>query len=140
MGPPLPHPPQSGPPGPPRQMGTLGLTIQGNAMSSNMISPAVTLNGYPVPTSYGSNALPVQPGRIRVAVSSQWMRTYGQAEIDVDVAPGQTVQLWYAPPWHQFTTGNIGYEKQKRKGAGFFVGLMAVIILLPILLVLLAVL
>ena len=107
-------------------------------MSSNMITPTVMLNGYPVPSSYGENRLPVRPGRIRVEVQNQWMRTYGQAATEVDVRPGEVVALWYAAPWHQFTTGSIGPEKQKRKGAGAFVGILAVVVLLPVLLVLLA--
>jgi hypothetical protein len=110
-------------------MGTLLLTVQGSALTSNMIAPSVTLNGYPVPTSYGENALPVRPGPIRVAVQAQWMRAYGQAAIDVEVRPGEAVHVWYAAPWHQFTSGSIGFEKQRRRGGGAFVVFLLVLVL-----------
>ncbi len=113
-------------------MGTLVVTLQGSVLTSNMISPSVRLNGYPVPTSYGDNALPVTAGPIHVDVEAQWLKTYGQAAIDVQVPPGGTVQVFYAGPWHQFTTGSIGFEKQKRKGTGFLVGFVLVLLLLVV--------
>lgn len=115
-------------------MGTLLLTVQGSALTSNMIAPSVTLNGYPVPTSYGENALPVHPGPIRVAVQAQWMRAYGQAAIDVEVRPGEAVHVWYAAPWHQFTTGSIGFEKQRRKGGGALAAMLVVLLLVAVVL------
>ena len=121
-----PGPPQ--PPGPPP--GFIVLTVQGSALTSNVITPKVRLNGFPVGTSYGENSLPVPPGRWHVDVDNQWMRTYGQAAIDVEVASGQAVRLFYAAPWHQFTTGSIGFGKQRRKGSGFFLVLMLVVLLL----------
>lgn len=104
--------------------GIIRLTIQGSVMTSNMIAPTATINGHPVPTSYGTQNLTVWPGRNHLALQAQWLRTYGQAAIDVDVAPGQVVDVWYAAPMHQFTTGNIGLTKQPRKGLGCFVALM----------------
>lgn len=158
--PPGPPPPPSGPPGPPAgppagppptgpgpsgpmpgsgpAPGFIVLTLQGSAMTSNVITPKVRLNGYPVPTSYGENSLPVPPGRWHVDVHNQWMRAYGQAAIDVEVASGQAVRLFYAAPWHQFTTGSIGYEQQKRKGAGFMLGLSLVMLLIVLGVVLLS--
>ncbi|MDO9456052.1 hypothetical protein [Nocardioides sp.] len=117
------QPPQGPPPG------FVVLTVQGSSLTSNMISPAVTLNGYPVPTSYGENTLPVPPGRWHVAVQAQWMRVYGQADVDVDVTSGQAVRLFYAAPWHQFSSGSIGFEKQKRKGGGVFLAMMLALLL-----------
>lgn len=116
--------------------GTIRLTIQGSVMTSNMIAPTATINGHPVPTGYGTQNLSVWPGRNHLALQAQWLRTYGQAAIDVDVAPGQVVDVWYAAPMHQFTTGSIGLTKQPRKGMGCFVTLMAGIVLFLILIVL----
>lgn len=112
--------------------GIVRLTIQGSVMTSNMIVPTCTINGHLVPTRYGIQDLVVWPGRNHVALEAQWMRTYGQAAIDVDVAPGQAVDVFYATPWHQFTKGAIGLTKQKRPGlapllAG--VGLLALLVL-----------
>ena len=48
--------------------------------------------------------------------------------------PGEVVPVFYAVPWHQFSTGSIGYQKQQRKGlaplVGGFVALVAVIAVL----------
>ena len=126
--PPLPAP--SGPPpsGPPA--GWIQLTLQGSVITSSLVPPTVRLNGYPVATSYGVNSLPVPAGRWRIEVHCQWLRQFGQATLDVDVAPGQQVPVFYAAPLHQFTTGNIGFEKQKRKGLWLLVALMVVLVVL----------
>ncbi|WP_197429804.1 hypothetical protein, partial [Auraticoccus cholistanensis] len=65
-----------------------------------------------------------------VEVASHWMRRYGEASIDVDVAPGQTVDVYYAAPFHQWSTGSIGTTPQKRKGTGVLVALLSVVVLL----------
>lgn len=98
--------------------GTIRLTIQGSVMTSNMLTPTCRINGHPVPTRYGTQDLTVWPGPNHLELEAQWMRTYGQAAIDVEVAPGQVVEVFYATPLHQFTTGNIGLTKQKRPGMG----------------------
>eukprot|EP01032_Pedospumella_encystans_P000564 gene564-652_t len=128
------QPPQSTPPAPPSgpppsgpPAGWIQLTLQGNALTSSVVPPTVRLNGYPVATAYGVNALPVPAGRWRIEVHCQWLRQFGQASLDVDVAPGQQVPVFYVAPMHQFTTGSIGFEEQKRKGMALFVGLMAFI-------------
>jgi hypothetical protein len=103
-------------PPPPGPTGWLAITVQGSALTSNMISPIVRLNGYHVPTRYGENLVPVPPGRWHVDVHCSWMRDYGQAALDCDVAEGQTVPVFYAPPYHQFTHGDIGHTRQRRRG------------------------
>ena len=110
--PPLtPQPPQPGPP-----VGWIDLTIQGSVLTSNMIVPSVRLNGHPMPSKYGHSVYPVPPGPWRVELAAQWLRTYGQATLDLHVADGQTVPVFYAAPLHQFSSGRIGHEKQKRPG------------------------
>jgi hypothetical protein len=104
-----------------------------------MIVPTCTINGHVVPTRYGPQDLVVWPGRNTIALQAQWMRTYGQAALDVDVAPGQVVEVFYAPPWHQFTTGSIGLTKQPRKGTAFLVGCLVVPLVLVVLVILLGV-
>ncbi len=133
--PPLPPPP---PPRPDPQTGWLHLTIQGNVMTSSLVPPTVRLNGYHVPTSYGLNVIPLPAGRWHVDVHAQWLRQYGQAALVVDLAPGQQVPVFYAMPMHQFTTGSIGFEKQRRRGVAVFTGLMLVLALLLAAVVLLA--
>lgn len=94
--------------------GLLRLTLQGNILMN--MPPRVLLNGHHVATHSGTNDFHLAPGPYQVDVSVQWMRQYGQASARVDVRPGQVAELWYAAPWHQFTTGNIGPTKQPHKG------------------------
>ncbi|WP_193610127.1 hypothetical protein [Nocardioides lijunqiniae] len=122
-------------PAPDPSTGWLQLTIQGSVMTAGLIPPTVRLNGYRVPTQYGLNTIPLPAGRWHIDVHGQWLLTYGQAALDVDIAPGHQVPVFYAMPYHQFTTGSIGFEKQKRKGvwfvyafAGFFVALIALMV------------
>ena len=107
------------PPAPPAaSLGTIRLTIQGNVMTSNALTPTLRINGYPVPTRYGTQDLPVYAGPNHLDMEAQWMRTYGQAALDTTVAPGQVVEVWYASPLHQFARGNIGFTRQARPGMG----------------------
>jgi hypothetical protein len=119
-------------------MGTLQLTIQGNIMTSSMIPPKVQLNGYPVRVKYGQNDIPVFAGPLHIDVHCEWMRNFGQAAIDFTVQPNQAVPVFYAAPYHQFTTGSIGHSKVKRKGMGFLVGLMGAVLAVAVLVVLVA--
>ena len=99
------------------ELGYVLLTVQGSVLSSSVVKPRVTLNGQPVDASYGESRLTVRPGPWRVEASCWWLLTYGRAAHDVDVRPGEVVRLWYAPPWHQLSSGAIGTEPQRRKGA-----------------------
>lgn len=103
-----------------------------------MITPSCRLNGYSVQTVYGPQDLPVWAGRNRLDLNAQWLREYGQASIEVDVAPGAVVPVFYAAPWHQFTTGSIGTTQQSRKGVGCLVSLIAAPVVLLFAVVLLA--
>ena len=98
-------------------MGWLRLTLQGSAMTSSMITPAVTVNGWRVPSHYGENVIPVHAGPNRIDVSCQWLKKFGEATLETQVPAGGQVAAFYAAPWHQFSRGAIGYEKQKRPGA-----------------------
>ncbi|MFC6707591.1 hypothetical protein [Flexivirga alba] len=118
--------------------GTIELTLQGNALTSNMLTPQVQIDGFPVPASYGLNRLPVPAGRHTVSAYATWLVKYGQASYDVDVQPGQSVPVFYAAPMIQFLKGAMGPTKQKRGGKGFFIGLIAVLVLIVILVVVIA--
>ncbi len=96
--------------------GWIALSVQGNRWTASPFAPVVRLNGQVVPASYGENVLPVHPGRIRVDARCQLVAEYGHAAIDVDVAPGQTVPVSYAPPMHRFAPGRIGPGPQPREG------------------------
>ena len=116
--------------------GIIRLTIQGSVWTSNVVTPSVRINGYPVPSRYGTQDLVVYAGPNHLDMETQWMRTYGQAGLDTTVAPGQVVEVWYASPWHQFRRGDIGFTRQSRGGVGCLVAflvLMAVIFALVVL-------
>ncbi len=119
------------PPDAPPGGGIINLTVQGSVMSSSFVPPSLTINGHRVglPSS-GTQRIPAPAGVHHLVVSCQWIRTYGQAELSVHVAPGQQVDVFYAAPMHQFTTGSIGFEPQTRKGKGFVFGLLGVMALI----------
>jgi len=100
-----------------------------------MITPTCRINGHPVPTRYGAQDLTVWAGPNHLDLEAQWMRTYGQAAIDVDVAPGQVVEVFYAAPLHQFARGNIGLVKQSRPGLMPLLGCLGVFVVVLVLLV-----
>jgi hypothetical protein len=137
---PPPGPPPASPPPPqpaPDDLGWLRLTLQGSVLTSNMITPAVSVNGYRVPAQYGDNVIPVHAGPNRVDVSCQWLMTYGQATLETQVPPGGQVAVYYAAPLHQFSRGAIGFERQKRPGVLGFWLLLGVIVLVVLALVIL---
>lgn len=116
----------------PAPTGWIRLTVQGNGFTANMISPRITLNGYPVQAGYGPSVHPVPPGPWRVGATCQWVRQYGQAELDVQVAEGQTVDVFYAPPWHQFTRGRMGTTEQRRPGLAAFVLILLLVVVIVV--------
>jgi hypothetical protein len=127
------QPPQQYQPQPQVPMGMLNLTIQGSAMTSNMIPPTVHLNGYPVPVKYGRNDIPVFAGPLHIDVHSQWILVYGKAALDCTVQPNQAVPVFYASPYIQFTSGSIGHSKVKRKGLGALLVVVGAIVAVTVL-------
>lgn len=110
------HPNAPFPQAAPGPVGSIVLNVQGNRAFANMVPPSVTVDGLLFPTNYGRNHFQVPAGRRHVFIWSQWLRRYGQATIEVDVPPGGTVELFYAAPVHQFSTGSVGFQKQLVKG------------------------
>lgn len=129
-----------GGPGPQQQpaQGTIRLTVQGSELTAGMLTPTVVVSGHRVNSRFGTMDIPVWAGPNRVDVHTTWMRQYGQAGLDVQVRPGEVVPVYYAVPWHQFSRGSIGHVKQKRKGLGSFVAVLAAVVAVPLLLVLVA--
>jgi hypothetical protein len=114
------HPPQ----------GTIRLTIEGNELTAGLLTPAVVVSGHRVNSRFGTMDVPVWAGPNRVEVSTRWMREYGQASLDVVVRPGEVVPVFYAVPWHQFSSGSIGHRKQPRKGlAAVVLGTVAFVVI-----------
>jgi hypothetical protein len=104
-----------------------------------MMAPTVLLNGYPVQVKYGRNDIPVFAGPLHVDIHSRWMLVYGKAALDCTVLPNQTVPVFYASPYHQFSSaGSIGHSKVKRKGLGVLLGVLGAIFAVALLMILLS--
>ena len=117
--------------------GTIRLTIQGNEWTAGMLTPTVVVSGHRVNSRFGTMDIPVWAGPNRVDVHTTWLKEYGQASLDVVVHPGEVVPVYYAVPWHQFSTGSIGHERQRRKGLAAFAVILAVVAV-PVLLLMVA--
>jgi hypothetical protein len=105
-------------------------------LTSNLVPPTLTIDGYPAPAaSGGSTVIPVPPGPHHLEAHSQWMRRYGQASLDVVVQHNALVEVFYAPPFHQFTRGAMGLTRQRRRGLGALLIILAVLIAFVILVV-----
>lgn len=102
---------------PPPPPAFVDLTVQGSVLSSSIIPPTITINGWRVHPAYGQRVLPVAPGLVQVDAEAQWWRTYGQATLQFTAAPGQTVPVFYAAPMNVFTGGSLGHVPQRRRGA-----------------------
>jgi hypothetical protein len=113
-------------------MAWLRLTLQGSPMTSSMITPAVSVNGYRVVAHYGENLVPVWAGPNRVDISCHWLTRFGEATLELDVPPGAQVPVFYAAPLHQFSKGAIGFERQRRPGRTGLVGMLAAVVLVVV--------
>ncbi|HCB07766.1 MAG TPA: hypothetical protein DEQ43_26525 [Nocardioides bacterium] len=113
-------------------MGWLLLTLQGNPMTSSMITPTVQVNGWRVPAHYGANVIPVHAGPNRIDVNCRWLRPYGRASLETTVPDGGQVPVFYAAPMHQFSRGAIGHHKQRRPGGIFFSVMLVVVLALVV--------
>jgi len=107
--------------------GLIRVNIQGSVMTSSMIVPSLLIDGRLLTSQYGVNAFQVPAGRHKVELYAQWMRRYGQADLDVEVGEGGVAEVFYAAPLHQFTTGSIGLTKQHRKGGLFMATFLALL-------------
>ena len=95
-------------------MGWLRLTLQGSALTSSMITPAVTVNGSRVPSHYGENVIPVYAGPNRIEVSCQWLMKYGEATLDTQVPAGGQVSA--TTPGHGTSSAGARSATRSRSG------------------------
>lgn len=92
-------------------------------------SPSVAVNGFPYACSFGVQDIRVWAGRNRLVVDLTYPSGFGSAVLDVDVAPGQVVPVWYAPPWVWPFPGRMGHTRQTRPGGWFLVSALVVSLL-----------
>ncbi len=77
------------------------------------------IDGIRMVNQEGANAYGVHPGRHMVSAEVNTMgRTYGQADLQVDVPQGATVQLFYTGPAGVGRPGQLGFQPAAHAGSG----------------------
>ena len=104
-----------------------------------MISPLLTIDGYPAPARWGPNAYPTTPGQHQVRVWARYLFEYGAAEQVVDIAPGQSLEVHYSPPLITFIRGRMGFVPQGRPGLVPLVAVLGGVVLILVLIVVAAI-
>ena len=114
--------------------GELVLNLQKPFGAMGMITPIVTIDGYPATASWGRNSFAAPAGVRRVDVAQTYLWTYGRASMTVPVEAGRTAEVYYiGPMWTFGMGGRMGTEPQERPGKGLFIGLMVFLLLMVLL-------
>lgn len=103
------------------------------------MSPLLWIDDWPVPALFGEQVIPIAPGRHRIKAKSQYLFAFGLAEQEIDVAPGQRVELHYSQPMFTFLKGRMGATQQKMPAIGCLLGGLIVLGLLAVLAIALAI-
>ena len=124
----------------PQQVATghLRVNIQGSVLTSSFVPPTLLINNQVVRSSYGPNDYVLPAGQYHVSAYAQWMRRYGDAALDLVLQPGQAVEVFYAAPYNQFTSGSMGFTKQPRKGLALLLVPLAILLVMLVLALVLA--
>jgi hypothetical protein len=115
--------------------GAIALTLKYHpvAFLMGLFKPRVEINGHQIQGAWNRTVLPVQPGQYHVHVHVPYLipSRIGVADLNVQVLPGQTVELEYRAPMIAFMAGAMGAPPQK------YPGMVASIVLLVVSLVVL---
>jgi hypothetical protein len=106
--------------------------------STALISPGVTIDGFPAPARWERNFYPVPAGRRTITVESRYLWPYGRQQLAVDVAPGQSVEIHYSGPMMSFGAGAMGFTEQPRPGRvafGIILAMSLALLLIVLLLI-----
>jgi len=97
-------------------------------MTSSFVPPTLLINNQVVRSSYGPNDYVLPAGQYHVSAYAQWMWRYGDAALDLVLQPGHAVEVFYASPYNQFTSGSMGFTKQPRKGLALLLVPLAIML------------
>jgi hypothetical protein len=101
----------------------LRVTVQGNVFAGNMAAYLFAVDSREISLpGVGTHAVPVRSGRRSLHVYSRSPWRYGEVEMELDVAPGQTIDIYYAPPHHGLAPGAMGLTPLRRNGLGAVIG------------------
>ena len=103
-------------------------------------TPMLTIDQWPVPVRLGQNVIPIAPGRHFLQARTQYLFAYGAAQTEIEVAPGQQVELFYAQPMFTFLPGAIGRTPQRPPAFGCLIAILVALGLFLVAVVLFAVL
>jgi len=111
-----------------------------------LADPGIKVSNIPISDAcWGLNEISTTPGfhRVRVWVWRNPGRhdqyPYGTAVTGIEVAPGQSVELYYSPPLIPYSKGRIGPTPQRRAGVAVLVALgVAVSLVLLLIIVIIA--
>lgn len=116
--PPGPYP-QPGPqPFPPPGLGRLVVNCSHFALSWQlaMTGPSVNVDNSEVGRSWGSTTVDLPPGTHRLHVHTRYLGQRGKAGLDVALAPGQVVTVYYDAPVSAFSKGTLSLTPPIGKG------------------------
>lgn len=111
----------------------LVLTPQPGSKFRGMVTPVVTINGWPVPAHWDANVLTAPAGRHRIQVGMRYLWTQAPIEFDADVTVGQQTVVHYTGPWSLLVKGSLGYTPQRPHGRWIWIVPLAVALALPVL-------
>lgn len=101
----------------------------------SMMSPVLTIDGFPAPAQWGRNAFPAPAGPRHVRVATHYLWKFGTAEQVVEVQPGRSTEVHYSGPLITFIGGRMGATEQPRPGQLAFwilMGFLGLVLLLGV--------
>ncbi|HRW17931.1 MAG TPA: hypothetical protein P5181_03700 [Dermatophilaceae bacterium] len=96
-------------------MSALAVTVTTPAINRYKVN--VIVDGVRMVNGRGRNVYPLAPGRHMLSCEGNNAgMTFGQADLQVDIAPGQVVETFYAAPYNSSQPGRLGFTPQQSAG------------------------
>lgn len=108
-------------------------------LADQMVSPRIRINGHQAPARWGQNVFPTHSGHHRIDCASSYLWEYGHQSMDLDVPPGQSVEVHYTGPVMTFGSGKMGFTEQPRPGFVAWLVVISIPVLLLVIIVIAAI-